>query len=221
MNVVGILFIAFGVWCAYCSVNSFKPIPLLLAIISAPTSAQSVVDAAKAQRDSSGYHGGSTGAGTAGGGGGGGGGSGVVDIQPFSGSYGPFSGYKVTDTFAAHIARHSSAPGIDFGMPVGTTLRAPVPGVVTFHPNINPLAGNQIQIKLANGDIMDMDHVSGFANIPSGSTVQAGQAVGFSGGAAGAPGSGDSTGPHVHVDVHTPGGHFFPFTDLLGHSSLA
>lgn len=203
MQIIGFLLVIVAVWTAYCGINSFNPITLALAIAQnvqgagatlaeahGEVSSATAVDASNVNVSASG--------------------GGVQNFSP-KGKYGPFTPYTITDSFAAHIARHSTAPGVDFAMPVGTSLVTPFSGIVHFIPNANPLAGNEAQVKLSNGDTLTFMHVSRFLEELNGKHVSAGTTIAYSGGAKGAPGAGDSTGPHVHVGMQTKTGQYVPF----------
>lgn len=216
MELVGLILIVLGIWGEYCAVNSFNPLTLLGAILGDPQNAQKTIDAAKQARDGSSYRGGATGQGNAGGGGGGGGGGGVSYLTG-SGTYGYYSQFKINDTFQGHVARHSPSPGIDFNTPVGTALPTPFAGTVTFLPHLKDSTGNDnvVQVKLDNGDIFRLREVGSFASgLKNGQRVSAGTVVAYSDGRKGVSGSGNSSGPHVHLELQTPGG-FIPFNQLL------
>lgn len=218
MELVGLFLIIASVWGFYCGLESFNPLTVALAILNSPTGAADIIAAAKTQRDST-IAVSSQGSGAAavpgsqvvGG-------AGANDSLPLggkslSGTYGPFSQYNVTDSFAGHIARHSTAPGIDFGTPSGTTLYSPFSGTVVNRPNYNGAAGNQVAVKLANGYTFAIDHVKGFL-LGNGTRISAGTAIAVSGGAPGDPGRGDATGAHAHVQLQTPSGQYVPFNSI-------
>lgn len=117
--------------------------------------------------------------------------------------YHPFTGYRVTQTWAQHRA-NGSLGGIDFAMGVGTALPAAGAGTITNIPN-NGTGGHTVTITHADGWKTQYMHLSSFSR-SNGESVGKGATVGLSGGAAGAPGSGSSTGPHVHWHMISPGG---------------
>ncbi len=117
--------------------------------------------------------------------------------------YNPFAGYPITDDWQEHLAR-GSLGGIDFAMPVGTALAACGAGTVTNTP-FNGTAGHTVTISHAEGYRSQYLHLSQFL-LGNGTAVGAGAVVGLSGGAAGAPGSGSSTGPHLHWHMINPAG---------------
>ncbi|MEH1017251.1 peptidoglycan DD-metalloendopeptidase family protein [Micromonospora sp. CPCC 206060] len=117
--------------------------------------------------------------------------------------YNPFAGYPVTDGWQDHLDR-GSLGGIDFAMPVGTPLPACGAGTVTNTP-YNGTGGHTVTISHSEGYRSQYLHLSQFA-LANGTYVSAGTIVGLSGGAAGAPGSGSSTGPHLHWHMINPAG---------------
>lgn len=116
------------------------------------------------------------------------------------GMYGYSSSYTPGGAYGGHI-------GIDVGVPMGTTLYSPVSGRVVVSGGsgfyYNTEAGRylpnqgELKIKLSNGDELILGHMSQI-NVPVGTVVQAGQAVGR---------SGYPSGPHVHVEYrqYNPG----------------
>jgi murein DD-endopeptidase len=134
------------------------------------------------------------------------------------GFYNPFSGYRITGTWQDHLDR-GSLGGIDYGMAVGTRLPAAGGGVVTNIP-YNGTGGHTVTIQHDNGYRTQYLHLSQFL-LANGTRVGMGAAVGLSGGAAGAPGSGSSTGPHLHWHMINPGGtRINPLTYLGGSTGL-
>lgn len=123
----------------------------------------------------------------------------------------PFTNYPISDDWADHI-RRGSAGGIDYVMPVGTPLPAPSDGFVTFLPN-NGTGGHTATIRRADGTRTQYMHLSRF--VGAARTVRAGEIVGYSGGAKGAPGAGSSTGPHLHThDLTASGKRVPPFSTI-------
>jgi murein DD-endopeptidase len=119
------------------------------------------------------------------------------------GFYHPFTAYPITGTWQDHL-NSGSLGGIDFGMAVGTRLPAAGGGVVTNIP-YNGTGGHTVTIQHDNGYRTQYLHLSQFS-VANGTRVGMGGLVGLSGGAAGAPGSGSSTGPHLHWHMIDPGG---------------
>uniref|UniRef100_A0AAU2W226 Peptidoglycan DD-metalloendopeptidase family protein n=1 Tax=Streptomyces sp. NBC_00008 TaxID=2903610 RepID=A0AAU2W226_9ACTN len=127
--------------------------------------------------------------------------------------YNPFSGYPITGTWQDHL-NDGSLGGIDFGMGVGTALPAAGAGVITNIPD-NGTGGHTVTITHSDGYRTQYMHLSRFL-LADGASVGQGGIVGYSGGAVGAPGSGSSTGPHVHWHLITPGGTRVNPLDYLG-----
>ncbi len=117
--------------------------------------------------------------------------------------YNPFSGYPITSGWQDHLNR-GSLGGIDFGMAVGTALPACGAGTVQNTP-FNGTGGHTVTIFHADGYRSQYLHLSQFV-LANGASVTSGAIVGRSGGAAGAPGSGSSTGPHLHWHMINPSG---------------
>ena len=116
--------------------------------------------------------------------------------------YNPFTGYRITQTWAQHQANRSLG-GIDYAMAVGTPLPACGAGTLANIPEWGT-GGNTVTINLAGGWKSQYMHLSRFTT--NGKTVAQRDTVGWSGGAAGAPGAGSSTGPHCHWHLITPDG---------------
>ncbi|WP_225795149.1 peptidoglycan DD-metalloendopeptidase family protein [Streptomyces aculeolatus] len=127
--------------------------------------------------------------------------------------YNPFSGYPMTGSWQDHIDR-GSLGGIDYAMSVGTGLPAAGAGVVRNIP-YNGTGGHTVTITHSDGYRTQYMHLSQFL-LADGASVAKGGTVGLSGGAAGAPGSGNSTGPHVHWHLITPAGTRVNPLDHLG-----
>ncbi|MEV0729861.1 peptidoglycan DD-metalloendopeptidase family protein [Polymorphospora sp. NPDC050346] len=132
-----------------------------------------------------------------------GGGLAVATPAHASNFYNPFAGRPISDGWQAHLNR-GSLGGIDYPMPVGTNLPACGGGSIQNIPN-NGTGGHTVTIHHPNGYRSQYMHLSAFV-LGNGAVVGAGAVVGRSGGAAGAPGSGSSTGPHVHWHMINPSG---------------
>lgn len=93
--------------------------------------------------------------------------------------------------------------GVDFRAAVGTPVYATEDGIIV-HASENGGAGNMVTIQSIRPDGTRVQvrymHLSAF-KVQAGQHVYPGQVVGLTGGAKGAPGSGKSTGPHLHMDV--------------------
>lgn len=116
----------------------------------------------------------------------------------------PFARFNISDDWAAHRAR-GSLGGTDWDTPVGTPIYAPNPGQVTYEYG-NGSGGYFISLALENspGYVMQFLHCSAFEG--GNRRVSEGDLIGYTGGAKGAPGSGSSTGAHVHVHLVDPNG---------------
>lgn len=111
---------------------------------------------------------------------------------------------------------HPGHPGIDYGVPVGTPIQASASGTVTHASNDDPNGyGNQVDIDHGGGWMTRYAHLSVIA-VAVGQQVQAGQVIGASGGAAGAPGAGNSTGPHLHFEIRSGGNPLDPAQYVTG-----
>jgi murein DD-endopeptidase len=117
--------------------------------------------------------------------------------------YNPFAGYPITQTWDQHRA-NGSLGGIDYAMAVGTALKACGAGTIQNIP-YNGTGGHTVTIHHAEGYRSQYMHVSQFL-LANGASVGQGGVVARSGGAAGADGSGSSTGPHVHWHMINPSG---------------
>lgn len=99
-----------------------------------------------------------------------------------------------------YLFEHS---GLDIAVPVGTPIEAAAPGVVAW-ARLGNQYGNYVMIIHANGLATLYAHMSRI-DVAQDQWVTRGQIIGLSGGAAGAYGSGFSTGPHLHFEVREDG----------------
>jgi murein DD-endopeptidase MepM/ murein hydrolase activator NlpD len=113
----------------------------------------------------------------------------------------PSSGGTTTGTFGEWRGNRAHQ-GIDKAMRVGSDVFATAAGVAEV-ANV-PGYGNLIIINHGRGTETRYAHLSKFL-VKSGDVVAAGQRIGLSGGEAGAPGAGNSTGPHLHYEVRRGG----------------
>ena len=88
--------------------------------------------------------------------------------------------------------------GDDFGVPVGTPLRAMSNGTVVFAGQMSGY-GTMVDIKYTDGTISRFGHMSTIS-VTVGQQVTVGQTVGLSGN------TGRSTGPHLHLEIRPDGG---------------
>ena len=133
-------------------------------------------------------------------------GSGAAANPSNSAVLNPGKGYAISSDFGARKDPNGSAVqhhgGIDYKMPVGTPVLAAADGVVdtvTMQSNSQRSFGLYVVIK-HDGFFTYYAHLSK-ALVKVGDTVRQGQQIALSGGAKGAPGSGSSTGPHLHFEV--------------------
>ena len=108
--------------------------------------------------------------------------------------------YRITCDWNCHLAR-GSAGGTDYAMAVGTPIYASFDGELTNRPPVQyPASGNVAILTRADGIAFYHLHLSKFVN-PG--PVKQGNIIGYSGGAVGAPGSGQSTGPQLHINAYS------------------
>jgi murein DD-endopeptidase MepM/ murein hydrolase activator NlpD len=117
--------------------------------------------------------------------------------------YNPFLDYVAGDGWQDHQA-NGSLGGRDYEMAVGTALPAAGAGIATKIRD-NGTGGHTVTIAHPDGWQTQYLHLSEFERA-QGAEVGQGDTVGWSGGAAGAPGAGSSTGPHVHWHMIDPDG---------------
>ncbi len=92
-------------------------------------------------------------------------------------------------------------PGIDIVADMGTPLRSPIDGTLTYDTSDPTGYGLAAIVTGADKTYYLMGHMSAtVAGLSTGSAVKQGQVVGFVGS------SGNSTGPHCHFEVHPLGG---------------
>lgn len=96
--------------------------------------------------------------------------------------------------------------GIDIANDIGTPVSAAMPGRITY-AGWESGYGYTIVIEHSRGYETLYGHLSGFA-VGTGQYVRAGQVIGYMGN------TGNSTGPHVHFEVHKNGNLIDPLTVL-------
>lgn len=131
---------------------------------------------------------------------------------------GPVTG-QFGETRAAGGGGTRQHAGIDIAVPVGTSVKAAAGGTV-IEAGTLPGYGNVVIIDHGGGTITRYAHLSQIG-ARRGQTVGQGDEIGLSGGARGAPGSGNSRGPHLHYEVRRQGRAVDPRqgaypTDVLG-----
>jgi murein DD-endopeptidase MepM/ murein hydrolase activator NlpD len=114
----------------------------------------------------------------------------------------PVEGGRTSGKFGERRTGRAHA-GIDYAVPVGTSVRAAAPGTVIESGNL-PGYGNAVIIDHGRGTITRYAHLSKLLG-GKGDRVEAGDIIGLSGGAKGAAGSGNSQGPHLHYEVRRGG----------------
>lgn len=131
----------------------------------------------------------------------------------------PFEGFgtvKLTGKLGDSREGGSSHNGEDFPVPDGTTIKAPMGGTVIAAFS-NARGGNQVRVKMANGDIVGFAHLSKL-DVKKGDSVATGAVLGLSGH------TGHATGPHVHMTVEVKGKKVSPtsyFADASKHTGPA
>lgn len=114
---------------------------------------------------------------------------------------GGYDGFGVSQEFGVN-----GHPGIDIAVPVGTKLIAPISGTVTHAGNDDPGGyGAWVEITSTDGTVIRYGHLSS-VGVSNGDQVSPGTLLGLSGGAQGAEGSGNASGPHLHFEVHSSAG---------------
>ena len=106
------------------------------------------------------------------------------------------SAYDESDRYGIRSGRKHR--GYDLGIAMGADVRTPVAGTVTFAGS-NSSYGNYIKIQDNNGYLHYFGHNSKL-NVKEGDLVSAGQIIAQAGS------TGNSTGPHIHYEVHDPTG---------------
>jgi murein DD-endopeptidase MepM/ murein hydrolase activator NlpD len=113
----------------------------------------------------------------------------------------------VTSPFGQRKADHGIKagfhPGIDLGLKEGTPVKVTADGTVTYVGNGRGY-GNHVIVN--HGDKSTLYAHLRSIIVRNGQKVKAGQIIGLSGGKKGAPGSGNSTGPHLHYEVRDKSG---------------
>ena len=112
-----------------------------------------------------------------------------------------YLGVKINSPYGVNRGDHIHN-GDDFPVEVGTKVATPVDGVVDDAPGEQPDGyGNYVVIKDSKGYYHIFAHLSDNTLVKANQKVEAGHVIGLSGGEENAPGSGSSTGPHLHYSV--------------------
>ena len=123
----------------------------------------------------------------------------------------PLSSYRLTAGFGQSSYLWSSVhTGLDFSAPIGSPIHAVANGVVTS-TGYDGSYGNKTVITLEDGtDLWFCHQTSYLVNV--GDTVRGGEIIGTVGS------TGNSTGPHLHLEVRPGGGDpVDPYTALIEH----
>jgi len=111
----------------------------------------------------------------------------------------PVTGYRLTARFGASSGLWShNHTGLDFAAPTGTPVMSVTNGVVTS-TGYEGAYGNQIIITTDDGTELWYCHLNSYA-VEVGDTVRAGEVIGTVGS------TGNSTGPHLHLEVRPGAG---------------
>lgn len=122
-----------------------------------------------------------------------------VDSVPF---VRPVQGGTSTGNFGERRGARGHG-GIDIAVPVGTNVSAAAAGTIIESGTL-PGYGNVVIIDHGRGTTTRYAHLSKLL-AGKGDSVGAGDVIGLSGGARGAPGAGNSRGPHLHYEVRRNG----------------
>lgn len=95
--------------------------------------------------------------------------------------------------------------GIDFRAPAGTPIEAAGDGIVTFAGSSEGY-GRHIRIRHKRGYETLYAHMSGFAGLAAGATVNSGDVLGYVGD------TGSATGAHLHYEIRRNGRYVNPMT---------
>ncbi|MER7419845.1 M23 family metallopeptidase [Micromonospora peucetia] len=105
----------------------------------------------------------------------------------------PMKGAAITSCYGPRWGTQHA--GIDFALPAGTPVRAAFGGTVTKAGDVGDGYGISVFVDHGNGYLTHYAHLS-TTKVSVGAKVNAGQTIGLEGS------TGDSTGPHLHFEVH-------------------
>ncbi|MER6590332.1 ribonucleoside-diphosphate reductase subunit alpha [Micromonospora purpureochromogenes] len=105
----------------------------------------------------------------------------------------PMKGAEITSCYGQRWGTLHA--GIDFAMPAGTPVRAAFGGTVEKAGDVGDGYGISVVVNHGNGYLTHYAHLS-TAKVGVGEKVGAGETLGLEGS------TGDSTGPHLHFEVH-------------------
>jgi len=123
----------------------------------------------------------------------------------------PLSSYRITATFGETSGLWANThTGLDFSAPSGTPVMSVTNGVVTA-VGYEGSYGNQVIVTTDDGEELWYCHLTAFA-VSVGDTVRSGEVLGYVGS------TGNSTGPHLHLEVHPGAGDpVDPYYALVAH----
>ncbi|MFF5502519.1 M23 family metallopeptidase [Streptomyces roseolus] len=127
----------------------------------------------------------------------------------------PLSSYTLTSTYMQSGSMWSSGhhTGLDFAAPTGTPLKAVHGGTITS-AGWSGSYGYRIVLRLEDGTEVWYCHLSSMT-AAAGQTVATGETIGRVGA------TGNVTGPHLHMEVHTPDGSGIDPAEWLRSKSLS
>jgi murein DD-endopeptidase MepM/ murein hydrolase activator NlpD len=127
----------------------------------------------------------------------------------------PVEGYEISTHYGEAGSNWSSGhhTGTDFAAPAGTEVQAVADGTVIFAGTNGPY-GNQVQIQHSDGTITTYSHLSEI-DVSVGESVAAGDQIGLVGT------TGNSTGPHLHFEVHDANGNTMDSDAWLAQHGIA
>jgi len=108
----------------------------------------------------------------------------------------PVKSYRLTSGFGRRWGRLHA--GEDFAAPLGTALFSMSTGTVVFAGQESGF-GNMVKIRYWDGTVAFYAHMS-IISVTEGQRLEPGQVVGQVGS------TGESTGPHLHLEIHPDGG---------------
>ncbi len=122
----------------------------------------------------------------------------------------PVAGYHLTGRFGQSSGLWSSThTGLDFAAPEGREIRSIAPGVVTA-ASYDGAFGNKTVVRLDDGTVLWYCHQSQLG-VKVGQRLVAGDLLGYVGS------TGNTTGPHLHLEVHPGKAPVDPEGWLTGH----
>jgi len=123
----------------------------------------------------------------------------------------PLSSYRLTASFGESSGLWANThTGLDFAAPSGTPVTSVTNGTVTSVEYAGSY-GNQVIVTTEDGEELWYCHLSGYA-VSVGDTIRAGEVLGYVGS------TGNSTGPHLHLEVRPGAGDpVDPYYALVAH----